>query len=521
MDGVVTSYLGITLILNVTATVGSGTFNSWRFSNIDTPASGFTTNDVLTLVVPSGFTGDSGILAAQLQVNAVDNNDTGIGCPVIIPAGSPYPKQPGSYSVAPPRTGVTLNCVSNGDSTCGQITGPTGRLAKWDLIYTADSNGVLSLTGAALTSSGLLYAQGAILQVAGGTLESGGLPSQLVVNQVNKGGCPVPAPPMILPTGNAAGGSYVQLPTNPVPLCTDNVTNPATVHPPPCLSQASGSTGINLKVDMNWVRGTVTTTIGGTDMTVLPVNDLTQIAAVPLPSSGKPADPRINCAPKGSGNTVLNNVGAAFTGVVSGSPGAFITLNASSVTGFIRNGSSLPAPSLGGASILSGSMITGGTAGGAGTYTVSDQGAAITAEPMFSGINCPYSVSTLPSPGAISLSNPPLDTGFALSNVAALDNGILTPTGTITFTLLDPSGTTIYSETATVNGNGYYTLLGTACGTPPCGNVLTPSSPTGAYQWVVSYGGDGNNAATQDPEPNPTPPPTYPAGNGGIVTVSP
>src|SRR5262249_32444887 len=79
-------------------------------------------------------------------------------------------------------------------------------------------------------------------------------------------------------------------------------------------------------------------------------------------------------------------------------------------------------------------------------------------------------------------------------------------TGTITFTLFNPSNASVYTDTVTVSGNGTYT---TATGTNPGGYL--PTTP-GTYQWVVTYSGDGNNNSVTSPsgtEPetatNPTP----------------
>jgi hypothetical protein len=57
-------------------------------------------------------------------------------------------------------------------------------------------------------------------------------------------------------------------------------------------------------------------------------------------------------------------------------------------------------------------------------------------------------------------------------------------TGNVTFTLTAPGGTTVDTETATISGNGVYKT--------PTGYLATAA---GTYQWVASYGGDGNNKA--------------------------
>ena len=78
-----------------------------------------------------------------------------------------------------------------------------------------------------------------------------------------------------------------------------------------------------------------------------------------------------------------------------------------------------------------------------------------------------------------------------LTDLATLAGGV-NPTGTITFTLHAPGGTSVVdTETVAVNGNGNYT---TPTGyTPPKSGTVT-----GTYQWTAAYSGDGNNNATSD-----------------------
>src|SRR6202011_2516998 len=72
-----------------------------------------------------------------------------------------------------------------------------------------------------------------------------------------------------------------------------------------------------------------------------------------------------------------------------------------------------------------------------------------------------------------------IGSGSKLTDSATL-SGAYNATGTITFTLNNPSGTPVYTDVVTVTGNGTYT---TAQGNNPGGYLPTA---TGTYQWVVT-----------------------------------
>lgn len=89
-------------------------------------------------------------------------------------------------------------------------------------------------------------------------------------------------------------------------------------------------------------------------------------------------------------------------------------------------------------------------------------------------------------PALVTTSNPANVTiGASFSDTATLSGGYA-PTGTITFNLYGPndadcSGAVVFTDTATVSGNGDYTS------DPFTATVV------GKYRWIASYSGDANN----------------------------
>jgi hypothetical protein len=81
-------------------------------------------------------------------------------------------------------------------------------------------------------------------------------------------------------------------------------------------------------------------------------------------------------------------------------------------------------------------------------------------------------------------------TSTTLKDTAILANGYH-PVGTITFTLVAPDGSTVDTETVTVNGNGTYT-------TPTGFTLPTSGTVTGIYQWNATYSGGPNNNPASD-----------------------
>src|SRR5262249_31901046 len=104
-------------------------------------------------------------------------------------------------------------------------------------------------------------------------------------------------------------------------------------------------------------------------------------------------------------------------------------------------------------------------------------------EPVAVGPGSPESAAKR-TPASVALGT----TAPTLKDSATLSGGYF-GTGTITFKLFGPDGTTVVdTETAAVHGNGTYS-------TPTGFTLPTTGTVGGTYQWVASYGGDGNNNA--------------------------
>ncbi len=97
------------------------------------------------------------------------------------------------------------------------------------------------------------------------------------------------------------------------------------------------------------------------------------------------------------------------------------------------------------------------------------------------------SITTTPAATSITLGPTPP----TLKDTAVLSGGY-NPAGTITFTLYNPAGAKVDTETATVSGNGSYTTA-TGYTLPKTGTI------TGTYQWDASYASaDVNNNAVSE-----------------------
>ena len=199
-------------------------------------------------------------------------------------------------------------------------------------------------------------------------------------------------------------------------------------------------------------------------------------------------------------NTTIHNAagGAAITGPVSVGISVYDTASFSGATaGFTPSISQVSytftTPSGTGGAGSGGQSTTQGPLGaGSDKFDASFAGdanynAAVSGdEPLtVNQLFCPTIVTT-PSPTAITLGT----TGTPLKDTANLQGGY-NPTGTITFTLYDPNGHLVDTETATVSGNGQYSTP-TGYTLPTCGTVA------GVYQWDATYKGDSNNKVATD-----------------------
>ncbi|HET7465187.1 MAG TPA: hypothetical protein VFL29_00860 [Candidatus Dormibacteraeota bacterium] len=107
-------------------------------------------------------------------------------------------------------------------------------------------------------------------------------------------------------------------------------------------------------------------------------------------------------------------------------------------------------------------------------------------------------IRTTPTPSNTSV-------GATLKDLATLSGGS-NPTGTITFTLYDPSGTAVHTEQVNVAGNGSYQT--------PTGHV----APTqGTWHWKAEYSGDAANLPAAS---NPADEPVVVGPTGGVLAAT-
>jgi uncharacterized repeat protein (TIGR03803 family) len=156
----------------------------------------------------------------------------------------------------------------------------------------------------------------------------------------------------------------------------------------------------------------------------------------------------------------------------------------------------------------------GSTVNGAGSTTAPTDAGTYTVVASFASEDPNYgNAQSAPATFTVSPASPTISTtaggtavlgsGTPLTDSATLSGGY-NETGSITFTLYAPDGSTVVdSETVTVSGNGTYN-------TP---NGYVPTS-TGTYQWVASYSGDANNNSAISSTPTLTTLATFDGSNG-------
>ncbi|MFZ3353632.1 MAG: hypothetical protein WA268_22505, partial [Xanthobacteraceae bacterium] len=190
----------------------------------------------------------------------------------------------------------------------------------------------------------------------------------------------------------------------------------------------------------------------------------------------------------------------SITFTLSG-PGGFSYSQIDTATGNAAYSASATLPTSG---MVAGTFTWSASYGGdANNDAASDQGGP--AEQTIVAAAIP--TLTTSNPG-VSLANG----GVTLSDTADLE-GAYSPTGTITFTLTNPSGATVDTETVAVAGDGTYST--------PSGYTLSDGTAiAGAYSWVATYSGDANNTAqTASPEQT-TSTPTITAPSSSNATAS-
>jgi hypothetical protein len=119
-------------------------------------------------------------------------------------------------------------------------------------------------------------------------------------------------------------------------------------------------------------------------------------------------------------------------------------------------------------------------------------------------------ITTTPSPTSVTLG-----TSTVTLNDTAILSGGYSPTGTITFTLVAPGGSTVDTETVKVTGNGTYT-------TPTGYTLPTTIAVTGTYQWNATFTDtSGNNFNASDINDKAEQVPVTPASPKITTTPSP
>ena len=188
----------------------------------------------------------------------------------------------------------------------------------------------------------------------------------------------------------------------------------------------------------------------------------------------------------------LNNNGGTFVGVIL-LPNDQYQSDSSNLDGRVYGGAAGNMQIVSGANVyvppMTGTLPNTATVGATGDTGKPGEQASATIT-----INSPSQVTTQSIPSITTTPNTtvvPMGTATNLKDTALLSGGA-NPTGTITFTLYAPNGTTVLdSEQVTVSGNGSYTT--------PNGYNLPTSASSGVYQWDAVYvSNNGNNTGASD-----------------------
>jgi hypothetical protein len=128
---------------------------------------------------------------------------------------------------------------------------------------------------------------------------------------------------------------------------------------------------------------------------------------------------------------------------------------------------------------------TAGYGGDSGNLPASDGGGA--AEQTWVYLATP-TIATVASPSVVKL-NPqcPRSKPVTIYDTATLSGGYF-PSGKIVFTLTDPKGRVISTQSLPVSGNGAYKV----------GYTIPAKGLKGTYKWSAVYAGDGNNRSVRD-----------------------
>jgi len=212
----------------------------------------------------------------------------------------------------------------------------------------------------------------------------------------------------------------------------------------------------------------------------------------PLLTFGTPGSPMTIAA----GTTLNINGGTPITETLTASTGTVVLTSPSDLSQFEGTGTLATPYSMTG-SATSNAVYGGGSTDYTQNTTFTTDGKA-TVTVTYDYVAATKLVTNPGPTGIITL--PTTTTRVTLNDSATLSNAYF-PTGTITFTLYNPSNTLVYTDVVPLPlpANASTATVTTATGNNPGGYTLpTTTTVTGTYQWDASYSGDGNNSPTSD-----------------------